>query len=217
MKQFEVNATTRELKGKGASRRLRHADNFPAIIYGANKDPVSLTIVHNEMLRHMENEAFYSHILTVNIDGTAESAILKDVQRHPSKPRIMHIDFQRVSDDIELTMQVPLHFTNEIDCPAVKLNGGLISHEASDVEIRCLPKNLPEFIEVDLAEMDINDVVHLSDLKLPEGVTITALEHGSSHDLPVAHANKRREEEEEDTGAPVAPEAPTEGDDSEES
>ena len=192
---FVVNAEVRTDKGKGASRRLRRLENLvPAIIYGGDKEPVSLTLKHNEIIKSLESEAFYSHILTINIAGKEESAILKDLQRHPARDEIMHADFLRVSKNQPINVHVPLHFTNEEACVGVKMEGGAISHQASDVEITCLPGDLPEFIEVDMSEVHIESIIHLSDLVLPKGVTVAALQHGEDHDLPVAAVHKPKGE-----------------------
>ena len=192
---FVVNAEVRTDKGKGASRRLRRLENLvPAIIYGGDKEPVSLTLKHNEIIKSLESEAFYSHILTINIAGKEESAILKDLQRHPAREEILHADFLRVSKDQPISVHVPLHFTNEEACVGVKMEGGAISHQASDVEVTCLPGDLPEFIEVDMTEVHIESIIHLSDLVLPKGVTVAALQHGEDHDLPVAAVHKPKGE-----------------------
>ena len=212
---FNVTAETRKDVGKGASRRLRHAGKIPGVLYGAGKDAVALTIGHDEMFHHLEHEAFYSHILNVSVDGKGEKAVLKDVQRHPGKPKIMHVDFQRVSATEKLHMHVPLHFINEDTAPGVKIGGGNVSHLMSGVDIHCLAKDLPEYLEVDLGNLEAGDSLHLSDVKLPAGVEIPALAHGPDHDLPVAsiHAKKGGEEEEEIPTA--APEAPATGEESE--
>ena len=204
---FNVTAETRKDVGKGASRRLRHAGKIPGVLYGAGKDAVSLTMSHDEMFHHLEHEAFYSHILKVSVDGKAEKAVLKDVQRHPGKPKIMHVDFQRVSETEKLHMHVPLHFINEDTAPGVKVGGGIVSHLMAGVDIHCLAKDLPEYLEVDLGNLEEGDSLHLSDIKLPEGVEIPALAQGPDHDLPVAsiHAKKGGEEEEVPTAAPEAP------------
>jgi len=200
MENFEINAKVRTDIGKGASRRMRHAGVIPAIIYGAGKDPVSLSLSHNEITNSLNNESFYSHILTINIDGKSEKAVLKDLQRHPYKPSILHLDLQRVSDTEKLSLRVPLHFINEDNCVGVKQDGGKISHQMTEVEISCLPKDLPEFIEVDLGNVKTGEIVHLSSLTIPENVDLVSLAHG---DLPVASVNLPRgvqeEEEEEKT------------------
>lgn len=190
MEQFQVNAQTRQDQGKGASRRLRRAGQLPAIVYGAGKEPLPIAVRHSEMLRHLEHESFYSHILTLNLDGKTEQVVLKDLQRHPAKPLIMHADFMRVSDTEKITMHVPLHFLNEATCIGVKQEGGVVSHHLVEVEIRCLPKDLPEFIEVDLSHLHLGQMIHLSELRLPTGVEIPALAHGPEHDLPVVAIHK---------------------------
>jgi len=206
--EFEIKAEVRTDAGKGASRRLRHANKVPAVLYGAGKDSVSLTLQHDEISHALENEAFYSHILKLNIGKGSEKAVLKDLQRHPSKPRVMHVDFQRVSAKEKLHMNVPLHFLGEDVAPGVKLGGGIVSHQLAEVEITCLPKDLPEYLEVDLSAVELNEIVHLSDINLPEGVEMVALAH--DHDLTVASIHMPRavkEEEEEVEAAPEGEEA----------
>ncbi|EDN66239.1 Ribosomal protein L25 [Beggiatoa sp. PS] len=201
MEQFKIEAQLRTERGKGENRRLRKAGYVPAIIYGGDKEPISLTLSHNDLLRQLEHEAFYSRILTVNIDDQPEQAVLKDLHRHPYRPTILHLDFQRVSEAQKLYREVPLHFINESKSVGVKLGGGLVSHHLAEVEIRCFPKDLPEFIEVDLTEINLNDTVHLSDLVLSEGVEIVALiSKDASRNLPVASVNLPRgaQTEEED-------------------
>ncbi|MCK5876481.1 MAG: 50S ribosomal protein L25/general stress protein Ctc [Candidatus Marithrix sp.] len=202
MENFVINAQQRTDRGKGASRRLRRTGYIPAIIYGgAGKDPVSLTISHNELLKHLEHEAFYSHILTVNIDNQPEKVVLKDIQRHPYRPVVLHMDLQRVSETEKVHMRVPLHFLNEEQCPGVKQSGGVIARQKNNIEIHCLPKDLPEFIEVDLAPLELNQIIHMSDLNLPDGVTLAVLtKKGDKHNLPVvsvqlARGDKADEEE----------------------
>lgn len=175
---FVLNAEVRTLQGKGASRRLRREGKVPAVLYGGHKDPVNLMVGGFELGNRLKNEAFYSHILTLNIAGKEESAVLKDLQRHPAKPMILHMDLQRVVADEELRMHIPLHFKGEDVAPGVKQGGGVVQHHQVDVEVLCLPKHLPEFIEVDVSAMNLNDALHLSQLKLPEGVTLVALQHG---------------------------------------
>ena len=188
---FVIEAFPRDDQGKGASRRLRREERkIPAIIYGGGKDATPVAIWHNELKKAIENEAFFSHILTVDIQGKKESVILKDLQRHPYKPILTHADFLRVDKDHEIHVNVPLHFINEDTAPAVKLQGGIVSHTMTEVEVICLPQNLPEFIEVDLNEVEMDQVVHLSDLKLPKGVKVAALQQGEGHDLPVASIHK---------------------------
>ncbi len=193
MENFEINAQTRTDMGKGASRRLRRTGNTTAIIYGGGKKPIPLTVSHNELLKHLENEAFYSHILTVNIDNQPEKVVLKDLQRHPYKSVILHMDLQRVNENEKIHMKVPLHFMNEEECLGVKQGGGVIARQKSDLDIRCLPKDLPEFIEVDIAKIELNQIVHMSDLILPEGVELAVVTNkGDKHDLPVVSIHLAR-------------------------
>ncbi len=183
---FKLNAVARNDLGKGASRRLRRlAAQVPAIIYGGDKEPTNISVAQKELLKHLESEAFFSHIISLNVDGKAQDVILKDLQRHPSKPMIMHADFQRVSKSTKLHTNVPLHFLNEANSKGVKEQGGKIVHNLVQLEITCLPANLPEFIEVDVADMEVGQILHISDLKLPKGVTSVALSHGADHDLAV--------------------------------
>ena len=187
---FLFDAELRQGKGKGDARRLRRQGKVPAVIYGAG-EPVSLVLNHNMVLRNLENEAVYSHILTVKVGGKEEQAILKGLQRHPSKPMVMHMDFQRVSATDKIKVHVPLHFINEGTSIGVK-KGGLVNHNLVDVEVSCFPGSLPEFIEVDLAQVDLGQSVHLSELKTPEGVEIVALLHGPEHDIPVVVIQSNR-------------------------
>ncbi|MBE1301262.1 MAG: 50S ribosomal protein L25/general stress protein Ctc [Alteromonadaceae bacterium] len=182
---FNLDAEVRTDIGKGASRRLRHADKVPAVLYGAGKDPVSLTLAHNKVFQAQEFEAFYSHVLTLNIGDEKVEAVVKDMQRHPYKPKIMHLDFMRVDASHALTTHVPLHFINEENAPSIKLQGGHAEHHLADIEISCLPANLPEFIEVDLNDCELGQTLHLSDIKLPEGVTSVELQKGEGHDQAV--------------------------------
>jgi len=212
--EFVLNAELRADMGKGASRRLRHAGKVPAIIYGSGKEPTPITLEHNELAHQIENEAFFSHILSVKLDGKDESAIVKDLQRHPSHPIIMHIDLQRISANETIRVNVPIHFINEELSPGVR-EGGLISHSISEVEVQCLPGKLPEYIEADLSELDLNDIYHLTDLKLPEGVEIVELTHGESHDQAVASVHMPRAVKETDETEVAGTEAegtPAEGD-----
>ena len=188
---FILNAESRNDLGKGASRRLRRlAGLVPGIVYGGNKKPANITVSHKELTKHLESEAFYSHIISLVVDGKAEDVILKDLQRHPAKAQLIHADFMRVSKTKKLNTSVPLHFLNEDTSKGVKMQGGNIVHNMVQLEISCLPANLPEFIEVDLADVELGQVVHISDIKLPKGVTSVALSHGEEHDLPVVAINK---------------------------
>jgi large subunit ribosomal protein L25 len=202
---FEITAAARADMGKGASRRLRRlADQVPAIIYGGDKDPQPLTLIRKDLEKALENEAFYSHVLTLNIDSKKEKAILKDLQRHPAKNLVMHADFLRVRDDVKIKVHVPIHFLNEETCVGVKMDGGIIQHAATDIEVSCLPADMPEYVEVDMLEVQVGDIVHLSDIKLPEGVESVALTHGEDYDLSVASVLARKgggEDEDEDGAA----------------
>lgn len=200
---FELNAEPRNAIGKGASRRLRREGRIPAILYGGGQQPESLSLEHREVLKQLDNEAFYSHILTINLGSRVERAILRDLQRHPFKPTVLHMDFQRITADEKLRVNVPLHFLNEGHARGVKQQGGVISHLLIDVEVSCLPKDLPEFIEVDLADLGLGESIHLSELKLPEGVEIVQLSQGPEHDVAVVsiyHSRTASAEEEGEAG-----------------
>ncbi|CAK0781475.1 50S ribosomal protein L25 [Gammaproteobacteria bacterium] len=202
---FEIQAQPRSDTGKGASRRLRLRGNVPGIVYGAHRDPAMITLEHREMLLHLSSEAFYSHILTLNLAGTQESVVLKDLQRHPFKPQVMHVDFQRVSESEMLRMRVPLHFVNQTTAPGIK-KGGLISHTITEVEITCLPQHLPEFIEVDAGALELGQAIHLSEIKLPMGVQLA---HKPDPDLSVISVHGARGGADEETAAAVATPAAT--------
>jgi len=200
-------ATTREIKverrtdeGKGASRRLRRAGKVPAIVYGGNLPPVSIQIDHAPVWVASQNEWFYSSILDLNLNGDIQKVLLRDIQRHPYKQLILHLDFQRVSEDEKLRTSVPLHFVNEDKSPAGKSSEVVVTHELNEVTVECLPKDLPEYIEVDLSELAVGQVIHLSDLKLPAGVELPDLKLGKEHDLAVVIAKAARTEEEPAAG-----------------
>ena len=182
---LKLDAEVRTDLGKGASRRLRHANKVPAILYGEGQDPVSLTLEHKHVYRAQQEEEFYSQVLTLNVDGKQVECILKDMQRHPFKPKITHIDFQRVIAGQDVHTNVPLHFVNEEKSAAVKA-GGIAEHHVTEIEVTCLPKNLPEFIEVDMAGVEMGQTLHLSDLTLPAGVSSVELaKNDEAHDLAV--------------------------------
>ena len=188
-----INAKSREDTGKGASRRLRRlTGEVPAIIYGGKKDAEKISILHKDITKALENDAVYSSIISLSIDGKAEDTIIKDIQRHPAKQIILHMDFLRVSKTTKLQTRVPLNFINEDICVGVKLGGGLIAHTMTDIEVSCLPKDLPESIDVDMAEVDVGQIVHLSDLTLPDGVESVSLSQGADYDLTVATVNKQK-------------------------
>ena len=186
MNEFEVVAQPRTALGTNASRRLRRSGKIPAVLYGGGKDSVPLSLEENRIRKQIENEAFAAHILTVKVEGEGEEsqAVLKSVHRHPATERVLHMDFQRISASSEIHMHVPLHFVNEEDCPG-KRAGGIVTHLLVEVEVGCLPKDLPEYIEVDMSPLDVGDAVHLSELILPEGVHIMALAHNPDNDQPV--------------------------------
>jgi len=185
--QFELNAEVRDDMGKGASRRLRRlADLVPAIIYGGKKDPQPLTLVRKDLEKALENEAFYSQVLTIKVGKGKEKAILKDLQRHPARDSVMHADFMRIDDKVAIKVHVPIHFLNEDTCHGVKVEGGMIQHQTTDIEIQCLPADIPEYIEVDMLEVETGQIVHLSDVTLPANVISIALALGEDHDLAVA-------------------------------
>jgi len=189
---FTLSAESRSDVGKGASRRLRREGKIPAVMYGAGEDPVSLSLDHDSFMHRLEHEAFYSHILTITVDGDKTyKAVLKDLQRHPAKNRMLHADFLRVGEDDVIHMSVPLHFVGEDVAPGVK-SGGLVSHLMTSVEIICRAGDLPEFLEVDLSGLQAGESLHLSDIKLPEGAIVAALQHGEDHDLPVASIHMPR-------------------------
>ena len=183
---FELNATVRADLGKGASRRLRRlAEMVPAIIYGEGKPAVNISIPHKDIQKALTNEAFYSHIITLHVDGKPEQVVIKALQRHPAKPRIMHADFQRVSADRAIVVAVPLHFINEDKCKGVKIGGGSIIKALNELQISCLPQDLPEFIEVDLSDLGLGEAIHISQINLPKGVSSVDLAHGHDSDNSV--------------------------------
>ena len=205
---FELVAEFRETQGKGASRRLRHEGKVPAILYGGHADARALTLSHQKLLILLDNERFYSTILSLKVGDQAQAAILKDVQRHPFKNAIVHIDFQRVQEDEKIRISIPLHFTGAAVSPGVKSQGGIVSHMRNETEVTCLPKDLPEFIEVDISGLSINESIHLSQLKVPEGVTLVDL---AKDDVAVVAIHSPRAEEPEPTAAAAAGAAPAEG------
>lgn len=194
---FEFVAESRNQLGKTAARAERRGGNVPAVIYGGEASPQTVVLNHNEVLKHLVHEAVYSHVLDLAVDGKTEKVILKDVQRHPAKAQVLHMDFMRVNAKQELKVHVPLHFINESTCVGVKA-GGVVTHAMVDVEVSCLPSALPEYIEVDLADLEIGSTVHLTDLILPEGVEILVLAQGEDHDHPVAQVVKTKVKAEDD-------------------
>lgn len=198
MNEYELQAERREEHGKGAARRLRRDGMIPAVLYGAEKDPVSLKLDSNTLHKQLEHEAFFSHILNVKVGDDGTQAVLKALQRDPATDRVVHVDLLRVSATQEITMNVPLHYLNEEACPGKKA-GGVVSHLVTDVSISCLPKDLPEYIEVDMGMLDIGDSLHFSDIKMPEGVSIRSWDGQADTDQPIVavqHSQKFEEEEE---------------------
>ncbi|MBR9908479.1 MAG: 50S ribosomal protein L25/general stress protein Ctc [Gammaproteobacteria bacterium] len=206
---FTIQAELRTDTGKGASRRLRREEKVPAILYGADKEAVSITVDHNKVNNMADHEAFYSHILTLVIDGKKHEAILKDVQRHPYKPKLTHLDFQRVVKGQKLHTHVPVHFVNEASSVGVKEEGGVVVHHIADLEVTCLPKDLPEFVEVDIANLKLGETLHLTDLNMPKGVELVELAKGEDHDQAVVSITAPRVEKEAEETEEVSAEVPT--------
>ena len=195
---FELECFIRTDLGKGASRRLRrNVSMVPAVIYGGEKAPASISLLAKDLAKLLENEAAFSHVLTLDVAGTKESVLIKALQRHPAKGFVLHADFVRVVAGQKLSAHVPLHFINEATAVGVKQQGGEISHTISEVEVSCLPKDLPEFIEVDMAAVEVGQTVHMSDLKLPKGVELVALAHGNDLAVSNIHASRVKAEDEE--------------------
>ena len=186
--QFEINAQARTLQGSGASRRLRRAGKVPGIIYGGEAAPQAIEIDHNDLLINLKKEAFHASILSIVLDGKKQQVLLRDTQRHAFKPLILHVDFQRVDATHELHIKVPLHFVNEETAPGVKLSGGLVNHVITELDVHCLPKDLPAFIEVDLAALNVGDTIHLSQIKLPKGVKL--VQHSADDSVVVGVVGK---------------------------
>lgn len=211
--KYEISAEKREQKGTGASRRLRHAGKIPGIIYGADKEPEMVVFDHDTIFHLLEQEAFHTSILDVKCGGQTEQAILRDVHWHPFKAQVMHMDLQRISATKKIHMRVPIHFEGESVAPGVKQQGGLISHLLTEVDVTCLPQQLPEYLEADVSGLHIGESLHLSDLELPEGVELTSLAHGGDDLAVVTITAIRAAAEEEEEAAPegeageAAPEA----------
>ena len=202
--ELKLDATVRSDQGKGASRRLRRAKQVPGILYGAGKDAVSLTLDEEQILRLMREEAFFSQILDVKIKGKrAEKAILKDLQRHPFKPLVTHMDLLRIKAGEKMRQSVPIHFLNQETAVGVKLGGGVVHHDAIEVEVECLPDDLPGAIDVDVAELELGSSIHLSEINAPAGVSFPGLDPDADHDplLVSIHAARKAMEEDEDESA----------------
>jgi large subunit ribosomal protein L25 len=190
---FELAGEARANLGRTDSRRLRKAGKVPAVMYGGGEAPESVILDHNSLSHQMEREAFYTSILTLKLGTKSQQVVVKDVQRHPARPIIMHLDLQRVREDVEITLNVPIHFLNEASAKGVKEQGGVVNHLVTDVEVRCLPRYLPEYLEVDVTNLELNQIYHLSDIKLPEGVSLVALSHDD--DQPLVSITPPRQEE----------------------
>lgn len=209
--KFNLMAEERTDQGKGASRRLRRAGRVPAILYGGGRDPRPLSFDHTALLRNLENESIFSSILTVTIGDVSQPCVLKDLQRHPAKHQIVHVDLQRVLEDVEIRVRVPIHFVNEEIAYGVKQEGGVVAHLVNEIEVECLPKHLPEYIELDIADLKLDEMIMLSEIKVPEGVVIVDLTHGDEHDQdkPVVAIQRVKvveiDEEAEEGEAAVAP------------
>ncbi|MBR9812766.1 50S ribosomal protein L25/general stress protein Ctc [bacterium] len=212
---FVVKATSRTAQGTSASRRLRREGKVPTILYGGGVAPQMLAVDQNELLHHLDHEAFYSHILKVEVDGEQQQAVLKDVQRHPSKPRLLHMDLMRIVAGQKIRMTVPLHFTGEKLAPGIKDEGGVLDRVRSELEIECLPKDLPEFIEVDVSGLSLNESIHLEELTLPEGIISIALMHEENWTVCAVHMPRalvEETDEDEDEVAADEVEATEQGD-----
>ena len=195
MTKITLNAQARSDLGKGASRRLRrNADLVPAVIYGGDKAPQSISLLAKDLAKMLETEAAFSSVITLNVDGKKEQVVIKALQRHPAKSFVMHADFQRVVAGQKLTATIQLHFINAESSVGVKQQGGEVSHLLNEVEVTCQPQDLPDFIEVDLANVEVGQIVHLSDLKLPKGVTLVALAHGKNAGVANIHASRAEKE-----------------------
>ena len=204
MSDHTIKATGRNVEGKGASRRLRRSASIPAIIYGGKSAPMPVQLDHEKIWLASQHEWFYASILSLDVDGKVENVLLRDMQRHPFKQLIMHLDFQRVNANEALRVRVPLHFLGEDTSPAGKAADVVVLHELNDVEVSCLPKDLPEFIDIDLSNLSVGDIIHLSDLKLPDGVELPELKLGKEHDVAVVIAKHGQEDVEEEVVAEAA-------------
>jgi len=201
---FELNAEPRDGQGKGASRRLRHSGKVPAILYGAHLEPTRLALEHHRLLALVADEKFYSSIISIKVGEQKQPAVVKDVQMHPARNAVVHVDLQRVLENEKIRLHVPIHFRGAAAAPGVKTQGGVVSHHMADMEVVCLPKDLPEHIELDISAMNLNDTLYLGDIKVPAGVTISALAHGANPPVVSIHA-PRVAEPEPTAEAEVAP------------
>ena len=211
--KIDLVAELRDDQGKGASRRLRREGKVPAILYGGGRPPRAISLQHNKLMRALEEESFYSSVLNITVGDKNQESILKDVQRHPSKPLILHIDLQRIVEGEAIRMSIPVHFVGEDDAPGVKQEGGVMSKMLTEVDVECLPKDLPEYLEIDVSGMEMNDLLHISDIPLPAGVELIDLSHGDESDdkalVQITMPRAVVEETDEDEEAPEADEVPT--------
>jgi large subunit ribosomal protein L25 len=198
---FELTAEFRDDQGKGASRRLRRAGRVPAILYGGHRDPRALSLSHEKLMTLVDNEKFYSSIINLKVGEATQAAVVKDLQMHPAEPRVLHVDLQRVLENEKIRLHLPIHLKGATINPGVKTQGGQISHRIADTEVQCLPKDLPEYLEIDMSEMMINQSKFLGDIPLPPGVTLTALAQGKNQVVVSIHAP--RAEEPEPTAEPA--------------
>ncbi len=209
---FELSAEPRNDQGKGASRRLRHSGKVPAILYGAHAEPTRLALEHHKLLALVSDEKFYSSIINIQVGAQQQPVIVKDVQMHPARNAVVHVDLQRVLEHEKIRLHLPIHFRGEAAAPGIKTQGGVVSHHMADMEVVCLPKDLPEHIELDLSGMSLNDTLYVSDIKVPPGVTISALAHGANPPVVSIHAPRVAEPEPEAVeAAAAAAAAPVEG------
>jgi large subunit ribosomal protein L25 len=208
---FEISAEPRNDQGKGASRRLRHSGMVPAILYGAHAEPTRLALEHHKVLALSADEKFYSSIISVSVGGQKQPAIVKDVQMHPARTAVMHVDLQRVMENEKIRLYLPIHFKGAAASPGVKTQGGVVSHHMADIEVICLPKDLPEFVELDLSHMNLNDSLFVADIKVPAGVTVSALAHGANPPVVSIHAPRVAEPEPVAEEAAAAAATPAEG------
>jgi large subunit ribosomal protein L25 len=192
---FELSAEPRNDQGKGASRRLRHSGKVPAILYGAHVEPTRLSLEHHKLMALVADEKFYSSIISIKVGGQQQPAVVKDVQMHPARNAVLHVDLQRVLENEKIRLYVPIHFKGEAAAPGVKTQGGVVSHHMADLEVVCLPKDLPEYIELDLSGMNLNDSLYVSDIKVGPGVTVSALAHGANPPVVSIHAPRVAEPE----------------------
>ena len=210
---ISLNATLREDQGKGASRRLRLTNSLPAVVYGSGKEPISISLLQKDVQHKLPDESFYSQVLSLIIDDAAEDVLIRDIQHHPYKMEVMHMDFIRVDAKVMVNVFSQLHFIGEDVSPGIKTEDGVLNHILTEVEVECLPKDIPDNIVIDVSGMHVGDVIHLTDLKLPEGVTVLALKQGEEHDTAILAMHVRKVMDEVEDEAPEAPDAPaTDGD-----